>query len=75
MIGLKITKLPSETWRQCALRYGKRHGLEHEVAEAYDKIAKDEYDDEAAWEAVNEWDCCDLHDDEEGVKDGRRGKI
>jgi len=62
MIGLKITKLPSETWRECAARYGRRNGLEHEVLQVYDEFAKgNDDDDEAAWTAVYEWDCTDLH--------------
>ena len=64
MIGLSIKRLADESWRDCARRYGKANGLEHEITELFvSMVATGMPDDDAAWSAVYEWDCCDLHDE------------
>lgn len=63
MAALGISREKDETWRECAIRYGRKYGLEWEITEWFDRgIAAGKPDFEAAIEAVNEWDCCDLKD-------------
>jgi hypothetical protein len=64
MSMLRLTRQDDETWLDCALRYGRRHGLETEVEASYHR-----YHDaglppiEAAIQAAEDWDCCDLEPD------------
>lgn len=62
-VGLKITRNPGESWRDCAARYGRAEGLEFEVTQWFDDIMRYQPgvgEERAALEAVCEWDCCDL---------------
>lgn len=61
MTALGISRNEGESWLDCALRYGRKFGLENEVQEQYDRYrALGDTEEEAAWGAVYEWDCCDL---------------
>ena len=61
MAGLKITRLPGESWRDCASRYGRKYGLEREVLDEFDKnIAAGDPEDDAAHAACFDWDVCEL---------------
>lgn len=65
-VALGITKNEGESWRDCAMRYAKKWGLEHEIAHAFDAcLASGDSDEEAAWAACYEWDVCDLKELEE----------
>lgn len=58
-----IVRDSKETWREAAGRFGRAHGLEQEVTEAFDRIMRSRPDaDEAsvAFQACFEWDCCNL---------------
>lgn len=60
-VGLGMTKEKDETWRECALRYARPWGMEHEVAETYDAEIRSGSDEaEAAWTACYEWDVLSL---------------
>lgn len=60
-MGLSIKRNEGESWLDCALRYGRKYGLEHEIKTEYDEsIAAGNNEEDAAWGAVYEWDCCDL---------------
>lgn len=53
----KITKQPSETWREAVTRYSKPFGLETECLEMFDgQVEIGEREDMAAWHALYEWD-------------------
>ena len=52
-----------ESWRDCAARYARPHGLEREVLEIFDaeKAAKLDKDEAViAWDACYEWDVLPL---------------
>lgn len=52
-----------ETWRECALRYGKKYGLEAEVRDEFDKAVKRGSDErEAALCACLEWDIAEYEE-------------
>jgi hypothetical protein len=60
-LGLGISRLDGENWKDAARRIGRAHGLEHEVMESFDlerECGADEED--AAWAACYEWDVCGL---------------
>lgn len=60
-IGLKIERFEEESWRDCAARYGRMHGLELQVTIAFD-AANDMgvSEQDAAIMACREWHVCDL---------------
>lgn len=58
-LGLK--RNDGESWRDCAVRYGKRYSMEKEVVGWYDQAIKDgDTEEEAAWSACCEWDVLDI---------------
>jgi hypothetical protein len=60
-VGLGLTKEDNETWRECAIRYGKAYGMDREVAESYDaEIASSEDESTAAWSACRDWDVLNI---------------
>lgn len=62
-MALVVKRLEGETWKQAALRYAAKHGLEDEVAETFDEAFADGLDEpEAAWHACREWDVADFED-------------
>jgi len=55
-----VERLTGENWRDCAIRYGLKWGLELEVGKYYDEeIAIGADEENAAWMAVYEYDCFD----------------
>lgn len=60
-IGLGLTRESGETWRECAIRYGKAWGMEREVAESYDaEISSGEDESTAAYAACSDWDVLNI---------------
>lgn len=59
---LEITRKEGETWRECAARYGRKYGLEHEVLANFDGFISCGEGDEmaAAFDSCLEWDICDV---------------
>lgn len=52
-----------ESWRDCAIRYARRYGLEREVLEQFDAaIAAGAHDAQACMHALDEWDLLDYRD-------------
>lgn len=70
---LGIRKNVDETWRECAIRYGKKYGLQDEVETYFDAAVKrGTPEDEAAFYACGEWDVLDfIPDDEEDDESDR----
>jgi hypothetical protein len=67
MPGLMIRRNDGETWRECAARYGRKHGLEAEIIEMFDADVAEldtphSEDDEGqiALDCCMEWDVCDV---------------
>lgn len=61
MSGLQITKTSGETWRDCVERIAGKCGLVSECLDLYDDAIKaGALEEEAAFEALYEWDCCEL---------------
>lgn len=57
---LKISRKDNESWKECALRYGYKYGMDEEVLEEYEKLkAQGMTDREAAFYACVECDICD----------------
>ena len=64
--ALGIKRNPDESWHDCAMRYAKKYGLEHEVEKEYqESIAAGESEESAAWCACYEWDICDLMEEDQ----------
>lgn len=62
-MALVVKKLEDETWRQAALRYAARHGLEDEVEGTFNQLIDLGLSDrEAALGACAEWDVADFED-------------
>ncbi len=61
-ISFGLKKLSeSEGWHDCAIRYAKRFGLEHEVERDYKHYMKLGYDEkDAAFMSCYNWDICDI---------------
>lgn len=60
-VGLGCHRRDDESWRDCALRYAHKWGLEREVMEMYDDSkASGAKDEDACWHALYEWDLLDL---------------
>ena len=60
MMGLKLTRLPDETWEETVKRYSSKYGLSHECLQLYDEeVANGVEKSAAAWHALYEWDCLD----------------
>lgn len=56
-MALVVRKLEGETWRECAVRYAARYGLESEVLEIFDRdVAAGVEEGRACWNACYEWD-------------------
>jgi hypothetical protein len=67
--SLGIERKEGETWRECAARIGRQHGLESEVLYFYDEDIKAGVpEDKAAWGACLEWDVCDMYVDGKRVE-------
>jgi len=64
-VGLGVTRLENESWRDCVIRYAKTQQLEQECVELYDALVKHDPEEDAAFTALYEWDCLDLVEDEE----------
>lgn len=63
-IGLGISRLENETWRECALRYGKHYGMEGEIEDSFnDYVARGDAEEEAAWAACLDWDVASIFKD------------
>ncbi len=61
MTALGISKNEGESWRECAVRYGRKWGMESEVTEEFDRLrGLGDDEEQAAWGACYEWDVCDL---------------
>ena len=62
---LVLTRNENESWLECALRYAKPYGMEHEVKEYYDEfIANGSTEENAAFDACLEWDLLDYKKDD-----------
>lgn len=62
-----LTKRDDETWLDAALRRAKLHGLEIEVEDHYNKrIACGVPEDDAAFEAIMEWDLAEFLPEDDG---------
>lgn len=60
-VKVGIRRNEGETWRECAIRYGRRFGLQREITEMYDAAIKHgEIEEQAAWGACLEWDVADV---------------
>ncbi len=63
-MSLVCRRNEGETWRECALRYGRAWGLETDIAEYFDQfIAYGDSPSEACWSALLECDCLDYRED------------
>lgn len=57
-VGLGLTLLDGESYRDAVIRLAKENGLVEECLEEYGRLlANGVADDEAAWAALYEWDC------------------
>lgn len=62
-MALVVKKLEGETWKQAAVRYAAKHGLEQEVEESFDELVEGGApEDQAAWDACVEWDVAEFED-------------
>lgn len=69
-MSLRVRRKPNETWRECVARVGGAEGLQAECLDAFDWMIAQEHIDEgqAAWCALNEWDCLEyIEDEKEGT--------
>lgn len=63
---LALTRKGNETWLEAAVRYAKTEGLERDVIKWYYRYKDGGLtDEEAAYEALYEWDLLDLVDEGE----------
>lgn len=63
-MSLVLTRMPEESWRDCALRVARKFGLEQEVEDKYDeRIDAGDSSEEAAWCACYEWDILEFRSD------------
>lgn len=61
-IGLGFSRYPSESWRDCVKRYGKKNGVEVECLNLFDaSVAEGKMQTEAAFDALYEWDALDMY--------------
>lgn len=59
-MGLRVLRFPNESWREAVARHGRKQALETEVLDEYDRNIKEgDPEEEAAFHALYEWDCCD----------------
>ena len=66
-IMLKLTREEGETWRDCAIRYARKEGLEEEVLGLYQHYIEMGYDEGlSAFYACSEWDVLDFVPEQEG---------
>ena len=62
---LRMTRREGETWLDAARRYGEPWGLDDDIETYYHEFIRDGRSEElAAFDAVSEWDCLDLVDDD-----------
>lgn len=60
-MSLVLKREEGQSWRDAAIAAAKPHGLQDEVAEAYDTSKQHgASDEEAAWGAAYEWDVLEL---------------
>jgi hypothetical protein len=63
-LRLRLSRKPDQTWRDAAIEQARRHGMERDVTEDFDRFkAAGDSDEEAAWSACYEWDVLDFVDD------------
>jgi len=57
-MGVQLQRLPDEPWRDVVARIAGKQGLAAECLDLYDRfIAAGDIEIDAAWCALNEWDC------------------
>jgi len=61
---LFLSKKPEETWKEAAIRYAAKYGMETEIENFYDDlIKKGAPEDKAAFWTLDEWDLLDYEDE------------
>lgn len=59
-IGIGVTRLEGESWRDCVKRYASKYGLEVECLQEFDNDP-DPNEARRAWGALLEWDIGDYY--------------
>lgn len=63
-MSLRLSRKPDQSWRDAAIDQARRHGMERDVTEDYDRfVAAGDDPAEAAWSACYEWDVLDFIDE------------
>lgn len=63
-MSLGCKRNAGETWRDCAIRYAARYGLQDEVVGIFDfSVISGAPEDQACWDALCEWDLLDFRED------------
>lgn len=71
---LVLKKKEGETWREAMVRVASAHGLEAECTQVFEHEVKHGIpEDEAAWDALYEWDCLDYEEPDEQPKEPSTG--
>jgi hypothetical protein len=72
-MSLQVQRNEGESWRDSVIRHSRPWGLDEECLEIFDaKVSENQPEDDAAWDALYEWDCLEYVDEPGPVTDEDR---